>query len=316
MFDAKTPTASDPGTASMCVLCNPQSGKKDARSACDGLARMFEARGLSPDMVELDPDIDLSATVREVVGKGYDTVVAAGGDGTICGVAQALKGTKTRMGILPCGTFNYFARSLGIPQDVEEAAEIIAAGHTHALRVAMLNDKVFLNNANFGLYPHILRSREEIYQFWGRSRAAAYWSAIKVLFRWPRPLEMEIIANGQPASVRTPLVFAINNAFQLNEMGLDGVDCIEDGKMVLMIAPNCGRLGMIRSALAVLTGKAERDRDFHMICGDDIELRAGGKKLLVARDGERTRMPGPFRLTLSREPLDVIVPGDFGNTVR
>lgn len=317
MLDATKQQTSPTRQTNLCILHNPQSGKQEAGASSEDLSRLFEQHGLSPDIVKLDPENDLAATVKQAVDKGYDTIVAAGGDGTICGVTQALVGTSCRMGILPCGTFNYFARSLGIPQDLDGAVKVIADGHARPLRVAMLNDRVFLNNANFGLYPHILRSREEIYDYWGRSRAAAYWSAIKVLFRWPRPLQMQITANGQTTTVRTPLAFVFNNAYQLREMGMEGAECIEDGKLALMLAPDCGRWGMILSSLAVLTGQATRKRHFDLICSDDIELRSTkGKRLLVARDGERSRMKGPFRLTLSDADLDVIVPADFGDAVR
>ena len=302
---------------SICVLHNPRSGRQEAGASSEDLKTAFERHGLSPDIVELDPDGSLPDIVRNMADKGYDTIVAAGGDGTICGVTEALKDTGCQLGILPRGTFNYFARSLHIPQELDGAVEVIARGRARPLRLATLNDRVFLNNANFGLYPHILRSREEIYDYWGRSRAAAYWSALKVLFRWPRPLKIEIRNDGQSTILRTPLIFVFNNAFQLREMGMEGADCIEDGKLALMIAPDCGRLGMIRSSLAVLTGQARRKEHFDIICSDNFELHAlRGKRLLVARDGERTRMEGPFRLRLADAPLNVIVPHTFTETVR
>tara|TARA_R110002020_G_scaffold26514_34_gene86065 strand:- start:3560 stop:4567 length:1008 start_codon:yes stop_codon:yes gene_type:complete len=316
MFDAGTPVAPSPTRTRLCVLHNPGSGKQDSDSMSDQLIESFARHGLTPEIVRLQPGRDLSAAVRKALDDGYGTVIAAGGDGTICGVAEALNGTSCRMGILPRGTFNYFARSLGIPEDLDGAVDVIAAGHSKLLRVATLNGKVFLNNANFGLYPEILRSREEIYDFWGRSRAAAYWSALKVLFRWPRPLEMEIRADGCITTVRTPLVFVFNNAFQLKQMGMEGAECIEKGQLALMVAPDSGRMGMIRSSLAVLARRASRERDFDLICSDAIELRVKRKKLLVARDGERTHMKGPFHLALSDTPLEVVVPGEFGDATR
>ena len=316
MFDANSPTTAQRRQKSICILHNPHSGKKEAAGGAQALKDAFAKHGLAPKITELDPKRDLTSALQEVVAEGHDTIVAAGGDGTICGVAQALKGSSCAMGILPRGTFNYFARSLGIPEDLEGAVEVIAHGHKRDLRVAMLNDRVFLNNANFGLYPQILRSREEVYDFWGRSRVAAYWSALKVLFRWPRPLELDIVADGQRTTVRTPLVFVFNNAFQLRQMGMEGAECIGDGQLALMIAPDYGRWGMVRSSLAVLLGRASRDRDFHLMCSDSFELHGRRKRLLVARDGERARMKGPFRLHLSEDALQVIVPTDFGDATR
>lgn len=311
-FDAPATTS----LSKFCVLLNGRSGKKEAGPSERDVQAAFSRVGLSPQIEVLDPSKPLEETVRTLVDSGHRTVVAAGGDGTISGVAQALSGTQATMGILPRGTFNYFARSLGIPQDLDDAVDVIAGGHTRSLRLALLNDTVFLNNANFGLYPQILRSREDIYNFWGRSRAAAYWSALKVLFRWPKPLVVSIRTQDKTKDVRTPMIFVLNNAFQLKHMGMEGAQCIEDGQMAMLIAPDQGRFGMLRSAAAMLLGRASRHRDFHLVCSEDFEISTSRRKLLVARDGERCMMSGPFRLSLSHDPLPIIVPFGSGETTR
>ena len=75
-----------------------------------------------------------------------------GGDGTISAAASALAGTKTLLGILPLGTLNHFARDLGIPANLDEAAKLIAA-RAEKVDVAEMNGRVFINNSAIGLYP-------------------------------------------------------------------------------------------------------------------------------------------------------------------
>lgn len=308
MQDAWTPSETASHDMRPCVLLNDHSGKKHAGPTASDIQAAFDRVGLSPQIVHLDPAKSLHDTVSRVIEGGTTTVIAAGGDGTISGVAQALLGKKCRFGILPRGTFNYFARSLDIPQDLHDAADVIARGYSRPLRVALLNDTVFLNNANFGLYPQILRSREDIYNFWGRSRGAAYWSALKVLSQWPKPLTVTIRNENTNETVRTPMIFVLNNAFQLRHMGMEGADCIENGELAMLVAPDQGRLGMLRSAAAMLLGRAARHRDFHLYCCDRFELTTERSKLLVACDGERRRMTGPFRIGLSDDTLHMIVP--------
>ena len=72
---------------------------------------------------------------------------------TIAAAASALIGTDTKLGVLPLGTLNHFARDLGVPTDVAEAAKLIASGKERRVDVAELNDRIFINNSAVGLYP-------------------------------------------------------------------------------------------------------------------------------------------------------------------
>ena len=70
-----------------------------------------------------------SELAAEAVATGTETVIAAGGDGTVNEIATALSHTRTAIGIIPLGSGNGLARTLGIPQDVDEALGVIAAGN-------------------------------------------------------------------------------------------------------------------------------------------------------------------------------------------
>lgn len=254
----------------------------------------------------------IETRTRDAVAEGFTTIVAAGGDGTICGVASALRGTDVRMGILPLGTFNYFARSLDIPMDLEPAVKVIVEAHDRALRIATINDQIFLNNASLGAYAAILETREGIYQRWGRSRAAAYWAVVKTLSTVRPPLRLRITVDGETRLVRSPLVFVVNNAYQLTQMAVEGADHIEDGKLVVFIAPDAGRVEMIRMAAIIALGRGLPERKFTVLSGTDIMIerigRSAGHRQAVARDGERERLAGPFRLKVIENALTVLVP--------
>ena len=80
---------------------------------------------------------------REAAAAGVSVVVAAGGDGTVNAVAQALAGSEVSLGILSLGTANDLARELGVPGDVRAAALVIAAGETRAIDVVDVNGRIF-----------------------------------------------------------------------------------------------------------------------------------------------------------------------------
>jgi diacylglycerol kinase (ATP) len=78
---------------------------------------------------------------KKAVKDGYDVVIAMGGDGTLGAVIRGIAGSKARLGIIPAGTENDIARSLGIPEDLKETCALIAAGHTRKLDLGVINTK-------------------------------------------------------------------------------------------------------------------------------------------------------------------------------
>ena len=93
----------------------------------DTVAAALAAAGLDAKIELIDGgDCEVRPSVAE---RGDKLLIVGGGDGTISAAASALVGTETSLGILPLGTLNHFARDLGIPTELEEAAKLIAAGN-------------------------------------------------------------------------------------------------------------------------------------------------------------------------------------------
>ena len=292
------------------VILNRGSGRQDGDQAETTIRAAFARHGIAADFIEIDKNDSPQAATRRALARDSGIIAVAGGDGTISGVTSVMIGQERPLGIIPQGTFNYFARSLGIPEDLESAVDLIAQNHSRPVHVASINGQTFLNNASIGAYPAILKTREGIYRRWGRSRVAAYWSVLKALVTFRTTLKLTLVVDGVERRVRTPLVFAVNNAFQLAQMGLDGEDCIAEGKMVLLIAPDTNPWGLLRHAAALATGLARHKTDYEMLCGSEIEIRMKRKKRSVARDGEIAVMPAPYRLQRTAEPLHIYAPAE------
>jgi len=86
----------------------------------------------------------------------HATVVVAGGDGTIGRVARALAGTRRRLGLLPLGTYNNFARALGIPVRLERAIEVVHAGRVTGVTLGRINGRPFLEAAALGVFGEMI----------------------------------------------------------------------------------------------------------------------------------------------------------------
>ena len=184
------------------ILLNRGSGSAGDRSSVEAALR---SAGIAGRARWLDAD-KLSQQAEAAVAEGAKLVVAGGGDGTISAVAGALAGSDTRLGILPLGTLNHFARDLGIPFDPDAAARLIAQGRDRRVDVAEVNGRVFINNSAVGLYPLMVRDREAQRSKLGRSkRGAMAVAAGRTLLRFSsQRLVLTVIT--ERGRVATPLL--------------------------------------------------------------------------------------------------------------
>lgn len=298
-----------PRSNKILVIVNAGSGKKSGDVKHTALMERIKGHdGVS--IAQLTPDKDITEHAAEGVKAGYGTIVAAGGDGTISGVCAALSGTNVKLGVVPLGTFNFFARSLGIPQDPDEAWDIISAGRLRTVSIGEINGQPFINNSSIGAYATVLKVRENIYDRWGRSRVTAYWSMIKAMLMLYRSLRMQITVDGVTHDIRTPMAFVAVRPYQLEEYGLPGAEIIRNGEMVVYLAPKGGRLNLLWTALKVLKRNVQEDEDYTMLTGRNIVIETFRSKRLVAWDGEKSWMNDPFHLRMLQNDLTVIVPAN------
>lgn len=116
--------------------------------------------GLSPNIVVrvTGETGDARRLAEEAVKEGFETILAAGGDGTVNEVVNGLAGARVRLGILPVGTMNVFASELGIPQgNLEEAWEVVERGGTREIDLPQANGQYFIQLAGVGLDAEVVR---------------------------------------------------------------------------------------------------------------------------------------------------------------
>lgn len=301
-------TAFDLSGARVVVIANAGSGRKDAPAQLDLVRSTLEPKVGALQIREIRHGREIEPAARRAVSEGADLVVALGGDGTQSAVAGALADTGVAMGVLPGGTFNYFARALGVGETLDEALQTILRGQTRRRDLAELNGRIFLNNASFGLYPAILERREAIYKRWGRSRLAAYVSVVLGLRDLGDPLHLQITINGETREYHTPLAFIACSSYQLESLGLAGVEAVRNGHFALFVAGNHGRMGLIGAAFRLALGQSRKGEDFELVEAEEITIDKRRYNLPIAFDGEKVRMPGPYHLKMRPDALVLLAP--------
>ncbi|MBD3345170.1 MAG: YegS/Rv2252/BmrU family lipid kinase [Chitinivibrionales bacterium] len=113
--------------------------------------------GINPNVVKTKGPSDTTQKARQCAEQGYETVIAAGGDGTVNAVINGLANTKTAIGVIPLGTANVFAIQMGIPVDVHEACRNIASGKKNRIDLGLINDRYFGCTAGVGFDAFVIR---------------------------------------------------------------------------------------------------------------------------------------------------------------
>jgi diacylglycerol kinase family enzyme len=295
----------------MIVVLNAGSGAGAADAARALVEPVFAAAGIASEFVMLDGEADLRSQLAAALETPAYAVVAAGGDGTVNSVADAIRGHAVSFGVLPLGTLNHFARDLGIPLELADAAEVIAAGHTIPVDAGEVNGRVFLNNSSVGLYARIVALRER-YQARGPAKwLVAAWATLNVLRR-SRPLLVRIHVDGHEVVRRTPLIFIGNNEYRMEGLQAGSRGSIARGLLALYVVKTDGQWKLLRLAWRVLCGTAQQSGELAMITVREarIELPAGTHRrtISVAIDGELTAIDVPLEYRSMPAQFNVFVP--------
>jgi YegS/Rv2252/BmrU family lipid kinase len=150
-------------TARARIIANPASGGAQTDAALRELAdtaRWLTERGLPTELRLTRRPGHATDLAREAASAGYDMVVAAGGDGTVNDVIQALAGYRTALGVLPMGTVNVWAREMGIGLNATEARETLLHGVRRRVDLGRAGQRYFLMMAGVGFDAEVARRVE------------------------------------------------------------------------------------------------------------------------------------------------------------
>lgn len=315
---AMTATAAPPD-ATFFIALNAGSGHSETderRSTIETVLRQA-GRHFELTMIDEPGTIDeIAARLAKQAADSGGVLVAAGGDGTINAVARQAVAHGCQFGVLPQGTFNYFGRTHGIPEDLSEAVHALLAARVHPVQVGVINDRVFLVNASIGLYPKMLEEREADKKQFGRSRLVAALSALKTLLSPHQRLRLVLQIDGKPQRLRTATFFVGNNRLQMEQIGIPPLsDALEDGRLAAVAPRTKGKLGMLwlmlHGALGRM-GRLSQADELTTFSFKQMEVKvrtlSRRRQIKVATDGEITMMDNPLEIHVMDEQLLLLKP--------
>lgn len=285
-----------PKQAVLIVNAKSRKGRKLFRKAVEGL----RARGIEVIAGHaIRNPARLQPTVREAVAEGAPMIIVGGGDGSLSSSVDYLVGHDCVFGLLPLGTANSFARTLGIPLDIEGALDVIANGERRSIDLGIIDGDYYANCAAIGLSPLIAETVPHWLKGWFGKIGYAFWAVI-CLWRF-KPFTL--IVDGE--RIEAVEVRIANGGFHGGTELVDAAD-VQSGEIVVQAVVGKTRRWLLWSWLATVLRMEARKattQDFH---GRELKISTE-PPLPISIDGE-VAAHTPCKAGVAAGVIDVAAP--------
>lgn len=287
------PQPERPTGRGLTAVINVESGGGAAADALE------ELRAALPEatFVEATADDDLAALFDDAARSAH-VLGVAGGDGTINCAATAAMRHDVPLLVIPSGTFNHFAKDIGITS-VAEAVDALATGCAMRIDVGEVDGRPFLNTASLGSYPEFVRLRSKWEPRWGKWLSAA--AAMITVARKCPPVTADI-----DGKRRELLLFFVGNG-QYEPRGFvpRGRPSLHTGRLDVRLLDERKRASYLRVAVGVLITGMRRLPGYVELSRPEVHVRISGNTGSLARDGEVSDATADLTFTVRRDALTV-----------
>ncbi len=239
-------------TSGASLLATNSGGPEDHEAA---IIAALQRYNIEPEVWYTTPEDAGDGLARRAAEEKVDIVVAAGGDGTLHAVASGLLETECTLAIIPLGTMNNVARSLEIPEAIEEACAIIAQGETRRIDVGRINGHVFLEVAGVGLEAALFPAAEEIKQYGLLSTLHGIVEGLRTLFAF-QPPRFQIVFDGRRTRLYKAIQISVcNTPYYGARLRFAPRAVMDDGLLDALIYTNFSKFEYIQHAISISQGR-------------------------------------------------------------
>jgi YegS/Rv2252/BmrU family lipid kinase len=286
----------------LALIVNPHSGGGQALKLLPRIESVLDARH-HPFRVVRTKDLDhgVARALRAVEGGEVPVVIS--GDGMIGAIGGAMAGEETPLGIVPGGRGNDLARVLGIPDDPEEAIEVVLAGHSRAIDVGEANGRPFLGIASVGFDSDANRRANQTRLL--RGNLVYAYAALRTLAGW-KSARFTLVIAGERTRIEGYSVVVANSKAYGGGMYIAPDAELDDGKFDVVTIGEVGKLRFLGNLPKVFKGTHVRNDEVDVIRASRLSLSAS-RPFAVYADGEHlTDLPADLRVI--PRALRVLVP--------
>lgn len=278
----------------------------DAGKVAEELAEILKAEGHTVSIETPEGRRVIEAIERACLDDGFDAVVVGGGDGTISAAAGFAAAHGATLGVLPLGTMNLFARSLGIPLAMRAAAEAIARGEKVDVDIGEVNGRFFVHHVTIGLHARmiLLRSAFPYRTRLGKLKASiqAWWIAV----RNPPRVEARIRTDSAEFRRRTAAILVSNNP--LGEGHIPYADDPRAGRLGLYVANSLRWQDLFTLAVRLALGHVRSNPLLDDSTVEKVDIDFDAPSIDASLDGEIVKLQPPLKCRQHRRRLSVLMP--------
>jgi YegS/Rv2252/BmrU family lipid kinase len=288
------------------VLVVNTRSRHGARAYSEAKRRLAEA-GMALDATypvrhaERMPEI-----VRGEIAKGRKFIIIGGGDGTISSVVDHFAYTSVVFGVLPLGTANSFARTLGIPLDLTGAIDVLVNGKVVDVDLGKINGDYFANGSSIGMPAIVGRATPHILKKW-LGRGAYVLVAASKFIRYV-PFRCIVTINGRQTSFEALDVLIASGGYQGGVLVAHQANPL-DGKIVIHILKGPSKWALAKEWVRIALGVPFGPADIEVLRVPELTIDTVPKEH-VAVDGEVITQT-PIRVSVAREALLLMAPQGF-----
>ena len=251
----------------------------------------------------------LPEIVREEIAKGRKFIIVGGGDGTISSVVDHFAYKSVVLGVLPLGTANDFARTIGIPLDVERAIDVLVNGKVADVDLGKINHDFFANGASIGMASLVGRAAPQGLKRWlGR---AAYALVGAYEFMRYRPFRCTVAIDGMETAFEALDVRIASGGYHGGVLVAPEADP-DDGNIVVKIVKGGSKWALARVWMRTAMRASSVPANIEILRAPGLAIETIPRQH-VSIDGEVIAQT-PIRVSVARNALLMIAPHTYDDS--
>jgi YegS/Rv2252/BmrU family lipid kinase len=285
------------------VIANPAAGKGSALRRLAPVCERLERLGVRVETRLTERSGHATSLARAAADDGAPIVAAFGGDGTAREVASGLVGSETMLGLLPFGSGNDLARSLGIPTSLDVASDVLTNGVPLAIDIGEDASGFFTGVCGIGFAAEVAHEANATRLFTG---SAAYFAGVFTALMRLKPVAVTITLDDEVVRTNAVFVMAQNTPYCGGGQLMAPDATLTDGKLDVVVVREIGRLDLVRTFPKVYSGRHVTHPAFDVYRSESVRVESA-VPLLKILDGDVVGTE-PMNATTRHAAIRVLVP--------